>query len=210
MLRVISYKEIASCGDMFVGQFRLRHREFVERQSYAVRSINGLEFDAYDTPASQYIVYSEDGRTVLGCSRLTPIEFGCMLADHFPHMVNDKTVFSTPKVWEGTRFCIDSRLPPEQRRLICRHIAAAYIEFGLAGDIDQIIGLMPTLILRMVFERSGITLEKLGAPHAIGAHARVQAATIPIRAWQLDRVREVTGLGAVLPTPELPPSRNVA
>ncbi|OYW82958.1 MAG: autoinducer synthesis protein [Asticcacaulis sp. 32-58-5] len=210
MLKIISYKEISTHSDLFFSQFQLRHREFIERQSYEVKSLDGMEFDQYDTLASQYIVYSEDGRTVLGCSRLTPIDFGCMLADHFPHLVDDKAVFSAPRIWEGTRFCIDSRLPPDKRRSICQHIAAAYIEFGLAGNIDQIIGLMPTLILRTVFERSGITLEKLGAPHAIGAHARIQAATIPIRTWQLDRVREVTGLGGVIASLAPLPSRNVA
>nr|WP_298325574.1 hypothetical protein [Asticcacaulis sp.] len=52
-------------------------------------------------------------------------------------------------------------------------MAVGYIEFGLAHGVDQIIGLMPTLILRSVFERAGLTLERLGSPRAIGAHARI-------------------------------------
>lgn len=194
MLKLISYKEVATHSDLLFSQFQLRHREFIDRQSYAVHSLDGMEFDQYDTLASHYIVYSEDGRTALGCSRLTPVPFGCMLADHFPHLVDDQGVFSAPGVWEGTRFCIDRRLPPEHRRLICQHIAGAYIEFGLAHGVDQIIGLMPTLILRSVFERAGITLRRLGAPQAIGAHDRIQAAAIPIRSHQRDTFRAATGL----------------
>lgn len=145
MLKLISYKDISTHSDLFFSQFQLRHREFIERQSYAVKSIDGMEFDEYDSLAAQYLVFTEDGRTVLGCSRLTPIDLGCMLADHFPDLVEDKSIFTAPRVWEGTRFCIDSRLPSETRRLICQSLAVGYIEFGLAHGIDQIIGLMPTL-----------------------------------------------------------------
>ena len=49
--------------------------EFIDRQQYDVKTIDGMEFDEYDTLASVYLVYSENGRTVLGCSRLTPIAY---------------------------------------------------------------------------------------------------------------------------------------
>jgi N-acyl-L-homoserine lactone synthetase len=198
MLEVISYKDISKRGDLFLGQFRLRHQEFIERQSYSVRKLDGMEFDQYDTLASRYIIYSDDGKTVLGCSRLVPIEYGCMLAENFPDLVHDKSIFARARVWEGTRFCVDSRLSPERRRLISRHLAAAYISFGLKEGIGEIIGLMPTLILKSVFERAGIQLRMLGEPRAIGAHARVQAASLSIDPDQLERVRRVTGLDDAL------------
>lgn len=201
MIRVISYKDIPQHSELLFSHFQLRHREFIHRQNYAVRSLDGMEFDQYDTLASNYLVYSEDGRTVQGCSRLTPIKFGCMLEDQFPDLVDDKTIFARSDIWEGTRFCIDSRLPPDKRRDISRHIAAAYIEFGLHQGAKAIIGLMPTLILRSVFERTGIRLERLGSAQMVGEHSRIQAAAIPIKMEQLERVRAVTGLGEVIPFP---------
>lgn len=36
MLKAISYRNISSNADLFFGQFQLRHREFIERQHYAV------------------------------------------------------------------------------------------------------------------------------------------------------------------------------
>lgn len=198
MLKVISFKDIASNSDLFYSQFRLRYREFVERQQYAVKTIEGMEFDEYDTLASVYLVYTEDGKQVLGCSRLTPIDYGCMLADHFPDLVDDKSIFSAPDVWEGTRFCVDHRLEPEKRLQVLRTICAGYIEFGLRRKINRIIGLMPTIILRSVFERSGITLDRLGAARQIGGHSKIQAASISISEDQLDSVAEATGLRGVL------------
>jgi N-acyl-L-homoserine lactone synthetase len=198
MLSVISYKSIASSADLFFGQHRLRHQQFIERQSYEVKSFEGMEFDEYDTLASVYLVYSEDGKRVLGCSRLTPIDLGCMLQDHFPHLVEDHSVFSLPRTWEGTRFCIDSELPAEKRLNILRQISVGYVELAVYQGIDRIIGLMPTLILRSVFERNGITLERLGAPVAIGDHSKIQAASIEVSPDQYARACACTGIEAPL------------
>jgi acyl homoserine lactone synthase len=211
MLMAISYKDISRHGSLFISQFQLRHREFIERQQYDVKTLDGMEFDEYDTLASVYLVYTEDGKTVLGASRLTPITYGCMLADHFADLVDDKSIFDAENVWEGTRFCIDSRLPAEKRLKICHHICAGYVEYGLLKGIDNIIGLMPTLILRSVFERSGICLDRLGAARQIGAHSKIQAASIAVHEDQLCRVGEKTGISNVL-TPATSPrvARDVA
>lgn len=194
MLKVISYKDISQDADLFFSQFKLRQREFIDRQQYKVKTIDGLEFDEYDTLATSYLVYSEDGRTVLGCSRLTPVTYGCMLRDHFPGLVDDHTLFDRTDVWEGTRFCVDSRLPPDVRLTISRSLSAAYIQFGLDRGISKIIGMMQTLILRSVFERGGIELERLGSVQRIGDHSKVQAAAIDIHPDQLTRVAARTGI----------------
>ena len=205
MLKVVTHKTLRQHSDLLLDQYRLRHQEFIERQQYDVHSIDGMEFDEYDTLAAVYLVYSRDGRTALGVSRLTPVAYGCMLADHFPDLVDDRSVFTTPRTWEGTRFCIDSNLAPELRSEICHSICAGYLEYALAHGIDRIIGLMPTLILRSVFERSGIQLDRLGAAHKIGAHSRIQAASIAVTPDQLERVIARTGLSNVLGyTPEGP------
>jgi acyl homoserine lactone synthase len=203
MLKLISFKDITKNGDLYYGQYRLRYREFIDRQQYDVRTLDGHEFDEYDHLAAKYIVYSEDNKTVLGCSRLTPLEYGCMLADHFPDLVDDKSVFQAPRVWEGTRFCVDSRLPPEKRLHVLRCIVAGYIEFGLHNGLDRIIGLMQTGILRSVWERSGVTLERLGPVMKVGAHTRVQAAAIPIHRTQWENMVAMTGVPHALEWPQL-------
>ncbi|MFT4089490.1 MAG: acyl-homoserine-lactone synthase [Asticcacaulis sp.] len=197
MITVISHQNITRHAELYLSQFRLRHQEFIERQSYNVNTLHGMEFDEYDTLASVYLVYSEDGKEALGCSRLTPTDKGCMLADHWPELVTDKSLFDAPDIWEGTRFCINSHLPAAQRQTICRQISLAYIEFGLMNGVSKIIGLMPTLILRSVFERSGISLDRLGPSQAIGAHAKIQAAAIRISGQQLEQARSKTGLSSL-------------
>ena len=198
MIKAISHLNLSDYGSLYLGQFKLRYQEFIERQGYDVKTLHKMEFDAYDTLASVYLVYTENGRDVLGVSRLTPTDKGCMLADHWPDLVDDKALLEAPDIWEGTRFCIDRHLPADQRLSILRQLSLSYIEFGLANSISRIIGLMPTLILRSVFERSGVTLERLGPVRQIGQHARIQAASITIDSRQLHQVQRRTGLTDVL------------
>jgi acyl homoserine lactone synthase len=198
MLSIISYKSISTSADLFFGQHRLRHREFIERQSYSVKVFDGMEFDEYDTLASLYLVYCEDGKTVLGCSRLTPIHLGCMLQDHFSYLVDDPSIYAGVNTWEGTRFCIDSRLPSDKRLHILRQISVGYLECALHFGWERIIGLMPTLILRSVFERNGINLTRLGKPQAIGDHSKIQAACIDVTVDQYRRACLSTGIESPL------------
>ncbi|WP_443749491.1 acyl-homoserine-lactone synthase [Asticcacaulis solisilvae] len=198
MLSIISYKSISTSADLFFGHHRLRHQEFIERQSYSVKVFDGMEFDEYDTLASLYLVYSEDGKQVQGCSRLTPVHLGCMLQDHFAYLVDDPTIFTAADTWEGTRFCIDSRLPADKRAHILRHISVGYLECALHFGMARIIGLMPTLILRSVFERNGVALDRLGAPHAIGDHAKIQAASIAATFDQYRNACRATGMDSPL------------
>lgn len=180
MLSIVSARTITQCPSLYLSQFRLRHRQFIERQKYDVKIIEDMEFDEYDTLVSAYLVYSEDGKTALGCSRLTPVAYGCMLKDHFPDLIEDHSIFDSDRTWEGTRFCIDNALPADKRRHILQQLAVGYLEFGLSRGADRIIGLMPTLILRSVFVRNGITLTPLGPVRAIGIHSKIQAAAIEI------------------------------
>ncbi|HTM81554.1 acyl-homoserine-lactone synthase [Asticcacaulis sp.] len=198
MLILISFKTIRKHADLYSSMLRLRNREFMVRQHYEVKTFDGMEFDSYDNLTSNYIVFSEGGKRVLGASRLTPISYGCMLADHFPDLVDDHKVFADDRVWESTRFVVDSSLSSADRVNISRHMVCGNIEFGLANGVTQIIGVMPTLILRSVFERAGVHLDRLGVIRQIGEHSKVQAASIRINRGQLDRVRDQTGLHDVL------------
>ncbi|MFT4077516.1 MAG: acyl-homoserine-lactone synthase [Asticcacaulis sp.] len=211
MIKVITFKDIGTTFKLFIGQYQLRYREFMQRQNYAVKSMDGLEWDNYDAPAAVYLVYTDDGRQVLGVSRLAPIEYGCMLADHFPELVDDKTLFdANGNIWESTRFCIDHRLPAAKRQAICHALVAANIEFGLSRDVERIIGVMPTIILRTVFERSGVLLDRLGPVQHVGDHNKVQAAAITISKAQWERVKAVTGLSSVIIDTEVTRRKHVA
>lgn len=127
MIDVIKYNNLGIYSDLYVDQFRLRHKEFIERQRYDVKVYEGMEFDEYDTPASIYLVYSDDRKRVLGVSRLMPTTVGCMIAEHWPHIISNSADLVSSDIWEGTRFCVDSSLPPIIRRKIAEELCFAYV-----------------------------------------------------------------------------------
>ena len=193
MISCISCENVHEFGTAFHSQFRLRYGGFVERQQYDVSVYDGMEFDRYDTPASRYLVYHTGEGKALGVSRLTPTMLSCMLADLWPHLVEDKTLLQSDAVWEGTRYCVDKDVAPELRQRIVHEMACAYLEFGLRRGLKKIIGLMPTYIYRSVFERPGIEMEYLGPVESIGRH-KCRAVAIPVTAEQLANVRHKTGI----------------
>ena len=193
MISCISYRNLREYGDVLESAFQLRYDSFIERQSYNVKTYEGKEFDQYDTPAAEYLVYhTEDGKA-LGVNRLTPVTVGCMLEDLWPHLVSDKVLFSSDRIWEGTRYCIKKEIDPNLRQRIINEMALAYLEFGLEKKLQKIIGMMPTYIYRSVFEKPGIEMEYLGPIEIVGRH-KIRAVAIPVELEQLKNVQKKTGI----------------
>ena len=197
MLSLVSYENLDRYGGIFAGQFRLRHEGFLQRQDYQVRDYNGMEYDQYDTPATSYLIYHE-GDQVLGVNRLNPTTHGCMLRDLAPGLVDDESLLDDPLIWESTRYCISKDVGAGLRKKIIHEMALAYLEFGLSMGLKKIIGMMPTYIVRSVFERPGIEMESLGKTSLMGRH-RIRAVAIPVDRRQLENVKKKTGIdGPVL------------
>ena len=192
MLSLVTYENLDRFGKIFHGQFRLRHEGFLQRQDYNVKQYKGMEYDQYDTPATAYLIYHEED-AVLGVNRLTPTTQCCMLKDLSPDLVDDKSLLEDPLVWEGTRYCISKEVEPDKRKQIIHEMAVAYLEFGLSMGLKKIIGMMPTYIIRSVFERPGIEMEPLGKIALIEGH-KVKAVAIPVEQKQLENVRSRTGV----------------
>lgn len=193
MITCVTYDNLDITAKAFNSQFQLRHKSFIERQTYNVRAYNKKEYDQYDTPAAIYLVYQTPHGVALGTSRLSPTSHCCMLQDLWPDMVEQKQALCSAEVWEGTRFCIERDLDPALRKRIANELVLSYIEIGLELGIKNIIGLMPKLILRTVFKQAGVDFEPLGPARLID-RIQAQAASMRIDQQQLRRVREVTGI----------------
>jgi acyl homoserine lactone synthase len=193
MITCVTYDNLEFTAAAFRAQFALRHKCFIERQSYRVQTYHRREYDQYDNPASVYLVYNDPAGHALGVSRLMPVSHRCMLKDLWPDMVEDPHVLSAPHVWEGTRFCVDKDIEPALRRRVAQELVIAYLEFGLQNGVRRIVGLMPRLVLRTVFKASGIDVDYLGPPKDIDG-VLIQAAGMDISHRQLEQARKITGI----------------
>lgn len=184
-------------GDALAAQFRLRHNVFIERVSYDVPTWQGMEFDQFDTPATQYFVWRDADGVARGVARLAPTTLNYMLEEIWPDKITKIDMPKSGRVWEGTRFGVDNTLPPELRSRIVKELVCAYMEYAHMHGIDDIIGVMPVGILRAVFARNGWKPEPLG-PVWQEDDIDVQAARLPVNMETLQSVRNRTKMDGVL------------
>lgn len=184
-------------GDALAAQFRLRQKVFIDRVSYNVPTWHGMEFDQFDTPATQYFVWRDADGVARGVARMAPTSLNYMLEEIWPDKITEVDLPKSEKIWEGTRFGVDNTLPTELRSRIVKELVCAYIEFAIANKIDGIIGMMPVGIIRAVFARNGWKA-KLISPVWLEDGIEVQAGILPVSQEVLQLVRHRTKASDVL------------
>ncbi|MGB9069410.1 MAG: acyl-homoserine-lactone synthase [Candidatus Acidiferrales bacterium] len=175
-------------------QHRLRYRSIIERQDWNVPNYHEMEFDQYDNPAAKYLVYRDENYIARGVSRFYPTTLPYMLEQLFHHFVTDRDIPKSPRVWEGSRFCIDQTLPPRTRKRIAQEIVVGYLETGLRHGIEGIIGLMYPAYWRSLFTSAGWELKFMGETTLLDDGNKARAAWLPVSESVLARVRRTTGI----------------
>jgi N-acyl-L-homoserine lactone synthetase len=87
---------------------RLRWKFYVEDRGWArlreIQEHEGIERDDYDDDRAVYVMGIDDDGCVTGSMRLRPTDDKSLLADHFPHLIDDAASFTpAPDTWEITR-----------------------------------------------------------------------------------------------------------
>ena len=177
-----------------VAQHRLRYQSIIERQKWNVPNYCQMEFDQYDNPAAKYLIYRDENYIARGVSRFYPTTLPYMLEQLFSNFVTTRDIPKSPRVWEGSRFCIDQTLRPEMRRRIAREIVVAYLETGLRYGIEGIVGLMYPAYWRSLFTSAGWDIEYLGKITLLDDGNKARAAWLPVSETALTKVRNFTGI----------------
>lgn len=181
-------------GNPICDQHRLRFSSIIERQGWQVPSVRSMEYDTYDNPAAYYLVKRDPSGRALASSRLYPTDRPYMLQEVFPHLVTKTEMPSDPTVWEGSRFCVDAALEPEQRKRIIQEIVIGYLEFALSQDIQSIIGVMYPVYWKNIFIKSGWDVAWLGEVQKSEEGYKIIAGDLKVSQEVLQNVRNVTGI----------------
>ncbi|KAI93408.1 autoinducer synthesis protein [Rhodomicrobium udaipurense JA643] len=181
-------------GNPIYEQHRLRHDCIVQRQRWKVPTVRNMEYDQYDNPAAWYLVWRDEAGKARGSSRLYPTDRPYMLQEIFPHLVTNTAIPKTTEVWEGSRFCVDEKLPIEKRRRIVQELIIGYLEFGLAQGITRIVGVMYPAYCRNIFMRNGWDVEWLGDVSRSEEGYKIIAGSLTVSRAVLKKVREKTGI----------------
>lgn len=194
MINVVSIENAHIYGDILPSQFRLRYHGFKERQNYNVPSFNGMEFDAYDTPATVYLVWRDENQIARGCARLVPTTLPYMIEEIWPQAVTSIPLPKKPDIWEASRMCIDRSMPVQQRKIIHAEIVCALQEFCLSRGINWMIGVMTLPIWRSVFVNAGWPIEFLGPALELGPKEHILAGKMKVSAQILQTLRGKFGI----------------
>jgi acyl homoserine lactone synthase len=176
--------------ELATGMHRLRGRVFKERLDWDVSVAGGLEIDQYDTFKPTYLLALEQSE-IVGCVRLLPTTGRNMLADTFPVLLDGHAAPNAVKIWESSRFCVDTKhvavTAENGLREATYLLFAAMIEWGQQLDL-QAIATVTDLRMERLLRRAGWRLDRLGAPRQIGTTKAV-AGLLPVTNDALGAIR---------------------
>src|SRR5262245_23494209 len=86
--------------------FRLRHQVFVKGRGWSIPSLNGHEIDQYDDEDAVYFLDLNGDDIIEGSIRVTPTVKSSLLADYFPHLVENGESPRSPTIYECTRYIV--------------------------------------------------------------------------------------------------------
>ncbi len=194
MINCITCKTSHFFGQALSSQYELRYKSFIKRQAWGLSEWEGMEYDIYDNPATTYLVWQDKNGTVRGTSRLIPTNRPYMIKDLWPESVDKIKLPNSSKIWEGSRFCVDSQICNSLRELIIKEIVCAYLEYAISHEIKAIIGMMPIGIWRSVFIKNGWSIDFLGKNKPYGGGRKNIAGMLHISKKTLQNVRNKTNI----------------
>lgn len=187
---VRSRAALLSDFELAMRMHRLRGRVFKERLDWDVSVAGGLEIDQYDALKPTYLLALER-RNVVGCVRLLPTTGRNMLADTFPVLLDGHAAPRAAKIWESSRFCVDTKNVAATAENGLREatylLFAAMIEWAQERNLHAI-ATATDLRMERILRRAGWHLDRLGTPRQIGATKAV-AGLLPVTDDALGTIR---------------------
>jgi acyl homoserine lactone synthase len=150
-------------GAVLDEMFRLRARVFGDRLGWEVCVKNGMEIDRFDALDPAYLVGLDSEGHVVSCARLLQTTGPHMLSDVFSSILDGEPPIRSSRVWESTRFCVDTQRLRETgglnsiSRATCE-ILVGLNDYGMMAGISDVVTVIDPVMDR-VLKRSAC------APH---------------------------------------------
>ena len=165
-IQIASRREFPSddLGEMH----KLRAKVFKERMGWSVSLMSGMEIDGYDAIDPLYMLIRENGGILMGCWRILPTVGPYMLKDSFPELLHGQPAPQDPKIWELSRFAIETG---NRKNFGFSDVAlesiGQIIAYGHKMNITQYVTVTTTAIERLL-KRAGVITMRFGPSLRIG------------------------------------------
>jgi acyl-homoserine lactone synthase len=146
--------------------FRLRHRIFVKERGWSLPCADkDREIDQYDVADAVYFFDLDDDDVIRGSVRMTPTDRHSLLADYFPHLIENGAAPRSSAIYEATRYLI---LPSRRNRYDVRvakaRLVMAVVEWCLRNKLSHLQAVVDTATFSTFVEMNPLTMP-LGLPH---------------------------------------------
>lgn len=177
-MNVVSGDPGALPADIFAKVANYRHKVFVERLGWQLRTRDGAELDQFDRPDTVYVVAQEDGGRIVGCARLLPTTRPYLLGEVFPQLLNGLAPPCSPDVWELSRFAAldfnDRTIPAPGQ--FSSPIAITLLEEAVAcaaaRGAKRLLSVSPIGVERLL-QKLGFHAHRAGPPTVVDGHPLV-------------------------------------
>jgi acyl-homoserine lactone synthase len=168
MIIVLNGNERRSMQREFLQLFRLRHEIFVKGRGWSLPTVNGQEIDQYDNDEAVYFLDIDENDAIQGSVRITPTVRSSLLADYFPHLVENGLSPRSPQIYECTRYIVlPSQKSREANRAAKSRLLSAMMEWSLARELAYVQTVIDSATLSTFVELTPLTVP-LGLPHPYG------------------------------------------
>lgn len=168
-------------NNLILEQYKLRHRVLVEQLNWSdIYVENGMEFDRYDNPATEYIIATNRAGDVVGCIRTHPTTIPYMLSEVFPYLIEGKPPVSV-EVQELSRLVCDGNiLTKKDKSIVTQLLFLGAIQRGLQRNIKYYVGFVDSTVGQEVFVRDKWQMKRGGGLIKLESGEVVHSVVLPV------------------------------
>ena len=168
MVIVLNGTERRTKSDYFDQLFRLRHQVFIKQRGWPLPSVNSYEIDQYDDDDAVYFLDINDDGAIQGTVRMTPTIKSSLLADCFPHLIENGQPPRSPHIYEATRYIVlPSHKTRDGIRLAKARLLTTLLEWCLSKRLAFLQAVIDSVALSSFIEITPQTVP-LGLSHSYG------------------------------------------
>ncbi len=205
MIIVLNGSERRRHPDYFDRLFRLRYQIFVKQRGWPLPAVNSYEIDQYDDDDAVYFLDLDEGGAIQGTVRMTPTVKSSLLADYFPHLIENGESPRSSRVYEATRYIVlPAQKTREALRLAKGRLLTTLLEWCLSKRLSHLQAVIDSGALSSFVEITPQTIP-LGLSHPYGGGRGTPgggeciAFRWPISLQVLDDVRAYSGIEGEAP-----------
>ena len=198
MIYVIDSLNRQDYQPMLDEMYRLRKRVFHDRLGWDVEITDGMEIDIFDRLDPSYIISVDSEGQVVGCVRQLQTTGPHMLSDVFSSILDGEPPLRSSRVWEATRFCVDTqRLSGGRGRntisYVTSEIMIAAIELAISAGVTDAIAVVDPVMNRVLHRSGNGPYDYLGTPKQMGKVVAM-AGLIDCTQERAARIRAFSGI----------------